>query len=159
MSMQAREKEWRAHPNFSGPASTLLIIHHQFRVASERLLLFLEREGDALPNLGFVGRAFAPLATTLHHHHHAEEQMLFPMIAKRTGTPPSRLESDHQELTRSIEAVEKALVGSDNEIAMAAARAFDVILREHLDREEELVVPVLLEMKPDEAWALIHGQM
>jgi iron-sulfur cluster repair protein YtfE (RIC family) len=149
---------WEKHPNARGPASTLLMIHDQFRVASERLLLLVEREAES--DFAWVARAFMPLAQTLHHHHHAEEMMLFPMVLRRTGVEPEQLVSDHEELTRAIAAVEASLSpGSDagKAFALAAVATFDEILTAHLDREEALVIPVLLEMAPDEAWALIHG--
>jgi len=151
------QDEWRDNPNFAGPASTLLGIHGQFRAAADRLLLFLERKDDDEIELGFVARAYVPLATTLHHHHHAEEMMLFPMIAKKTGTAPARLEADHKELTDAIAHLETALRGTDRPAAITSAKAFHRILNDHLDREEELVVPVLLTMTPNEAWAMIHG--
>lgn len=146
---------WKEHPNLAGgPAAMLLSIHDQFRAAAERLLLLVEREDD----LGWVARAFAPLSQTLHHHHHAEEVMLFPMIHRKTGSPPSNLVDDHGELTKAIAAVEQTLVrGGDPDAARAAARAFREVLVTHLDREETLVVPVLLELTPEDAWAQVHG--
>ena len=95
-------------------------------------------------------RAFEPLATTLHHHHHAEEVMLFPLVLARTGAAPERLVSDHEELTAAIAAVRAGPSG-------ATIARFGEILVAHLDREEALVIPVLLEMTPGEAWALLGG--
>ena len=145
---------WKKHPNIGGPASTLLGFHEQFRVASERLLLLVDREDD----LAWVGRAFQPLAQTLHHHHHAEEVMLFPVVHRLTGTAPERLVTDHETLMSAIDAVEASLrAGADKERAKAAVLRFDDVLLAHLDREESLVIPILLEMTPNEAWALLHG--
>lgn len=147
---------WKKHPNIAGPASTLLHIHGQFRVASQRLSLLVEREAEA--DLGWVARAFAPLAETLHHHHHAEEAMLFPMVMQRTGVAPQRLVSDHEELTRAIAGVEESLrAGVSRAQAKAAVATFHEVLVTHLDREEALVIPVLLQLAPDEAWALINA--
>lgn len=147
---------WKRHPNIAGPASTLLHIHGQFRVASQRLSLLVDREAEA--DFGRVARAFAPLAETLHHHHHAEEAMLFPMVLRRTGVAPQRLVSDHDDLTRAIAGVEESLhAGVPRVRAKAAVSTFHDILVTHLDLEEALVIPVLLELAPDEAWALIHA--
>lgn len=140
---------WRAHRNIGGPAGTLLGIHDQFRGASRQLLAFTEEAtaGD-LPHLR---RAFAPLAETLHHHHHAEEAMLFPAIdASR------RLADDHETLTRAIAELEASFSLDVARMRDAAAK-FDHVLVTHLDREESEVVPVLLSMRPHEAWSLIHG--
>jgi 8-oxo-dGTP pyrophosphatase MutT (NUDIX family) len=154
----ARRSAWLKHPNVVGPAGTLLGIHDQFRIASDRLSLVLARESETGTDLGYVARVFRPLAQTLHHHHHAEEAMLFTLIEHRTGTAPERLVTDHEELTRAIAEVEASLTSdADRARANAAVAAFGEVLGAHLDREEALVIPVLLRMTPDEAWALIHG--
>ena len=145
---------WERHPNIGGPASTLLGIHDQFRAASRRIAFLIGREA---PDVGWLRQAFRPLAITLHHHHHAEEEMLFPMVLRRTGTAPERLVQDHQVLTDAIAAVEAALSGGDTLRSRAAIASFDEILVEHLDREEALVVPVLLAMTAREAWTLLQG--
>jgi hemerythrin-like domain-containing protein len=144
---------WDRHPNIAGPASTLLVIHDQFRAASRHIGFLIDRES---PDVGWVRRAFRPLANTLHHHHHAEEEMLFPMVLDRTGTDPEQLVRDHQVLMDAIAAVEAALSDADTVKTTAAIASFDEILVEHLAREEALVIPVLLEMTADEAWALLH---
>jgi len=141
---------WEEHPNIGGPASTLLGIHDQFRVASQRMILLVERE-----ELGWLRRAFSP-PQTLHHHHHAEEAMLFPFVKRRTGAAPTELVDDHSALTRAIAAVEEALVGGDRALAKAAVVAFDEVLVTHLDREERLVIPVLLHVTADEGWSLLY---
>jgi iron-sulfur cluster repair protein YtfE (RIC family) len=145
---------WDRHPNIGGPASTLLAIHDQFREASRRIASSVHRE---FPDVGWLRRAFRPLAITLHHHHHAEEAMLFPMVLARTGTAPEQLVRDHQVLTNAISAVEVALSHGDTIEARATIASFDDILVEHLAREEALVIPVLLGMSAREAWALLHG--
>lgn len=151
-------RTWRAHTHFAGPASTLLMIHDQFRVAAERLRFMIEDATSPNADLGWLARVFLPLGQTLHHHHHAEEEMLFPLIGERMGTPPERLEQDHVALTAAIDAVSKSLVpGGDREAATSAVSTFHRVLVMHLDREEALVVPVLLEVPPHEAWALIHS--
>lgn len=152
----AARAAWQRNPNVDGPASTLLMIHDQFRLASERLLSLVEREAEA--DLARAARAFMPLAQALHHHHHAEEAMLFPMVLRRTGVAPAQLVDDHGELTTAIAAVEESLSTREREPGPKAAVArFHEVLIAHLDREEALVIPVLLEMTASEAWALIHG--
>jgi hypothetical protein len=144
---------WRTHPNIAGPASTLLAIHDQFRVAAQRLSLLVERD----PDLGWVARAFAPLADTLHHHHHAEEALLFPALVRRAGIDPERLVGDHEELTTSISAVEQSLApGADRHVAKEVIARFGEILVTHLDREERAAIPCLLDMSPREAWAILQ---
>ena len=140
---------WRAHANIGGPAGTLLGIHDQFRAASRRLLAFAAEATPA--DLPHLRRAFAPLAETLHHHHHAEEAMLFPAIGA-----PARLAEDHETLTQAIDALASSFALDVARMREAATR-FDHVLVTHLDREEGHVVPLLLSMRPHEAWSLIHG--
>ncbi|MBX3185825.1 MAG: hemerythrin domain-containing protein [Labilithrix sp.] len=150
---RARRAVWRTHPNASGPGGTLLAIHDQFRVAAERLVVMVARDEEP----GWIARAFLPLAQTLHHHHHAEEAMLFPMVHRRTGVAPERLVTDHEALTAAIDAVGRSLASGSRDVLRSALASFDAILVAHLDREEALVMPVLLALEPAEAWALIHG--
>jgi 8-oxo-dGTP pyrophosphatase MutT (NUDIX family) len=152
-----RRAAWSRHPNFAGgPASTLVAIHDEFRAASKRLIDRTGREPEGA--LAQLAGAFMPLAQTLRHHHHAEEAMLFPMVEGRTGTAPAHLVAEHEALTRAIAAVEASLsAGASRAHAKAAVAAFDEVLVTHLDREESLVIPVLLAMAPTEAWARLHG--
>jgi 8-oxo-dGTP pyrophosphatase MutT (NUDIX family) len=131
-----RRPAWEAHPRFGGPAATLLAIHDQFRMAARRVV--------------DEPQFFRPLADVLHHHHHAEEAMLFPFIGEHTGKAPARLVDDHATLTAAIDAAAKE--PSKENLARFAA-----VLVAHLDREELEVVPVLLSVDPQEAWARIHG--
>jgi iron-sulfur cluster repair protein YtfE (RIC family) len=144
---------WRSHPNAGGPTSMLLAIHDHFRAASEHLTR-VHPTGDARA----LARVFIPLAHTLHHHHHAEEAMLFPLVHRRTGIAPAQLQADHDDLVLAIAEVEAALrdATARPRIADAITRFHEVLLA-HLDREEALVVPVLLELTPAEAWGSLHA--
>jgi iron-sulfur cluster repair protein YtfE (RIC family) len=145
---------WKEHPNAAGPASMLLFIHDHFRATSERLRSLVAGGADATT----LAREFRPLAEVLHHHHHAEELMLFPAILRATGVAPERLVEDHVELMGAIDDVNASFTRTSTRERIEAALArFDDVLRAHLDREEELVVPVLLAMTPAEANRLIHG--
>jgi ADP-ribose pyrophosphatase YjhB (NUDIX family) len=151
---EADHARWRALPNFGGPAALLLAVHHHFRSAAAQLsLLAGRRESDLYP----LRRAFAPLAETLHHHHHAEEAMLFPLVTRETGLAPAGLVDDHGELTAAIRGVDESLRGGDADSARTAIARFDEVLVTHLDREERLVMPVLLGLSPREARALFGG--
>jgi hemerythrin superfamily protein len=143
--------EWRTHPNAPGPASMLLAIHDQFRAVSTRLVQLVDAGQPAVT----LARVFVPLAQTLHHHHHAEEAMVFPFVHERTGIETEQLVIDHAQMTEAIAMVE-ASFRSGAGIQAAVAR-FHEILIAHLDREEELVIPIFLELDPHEAWARIHG--
>jgi 8-oxo-dGTP pyrophosphatase MutT (NUDIX family) len=132
---------WRAHANAGGPASMLLAIHDQFRRAAEYIATLEDPKS--------IARAFRPLGTVLHHHHHAEEVMLFPLVEQRTKVEPERLVRDHAALTTAIASV------NDTPSKETIAR-FATVLCNHLDREELEVMPVLLELTPEQAFAMLH---
>jgi 8-oxo-dGTP pyrophosphatase MutT (NUDIX family) len=153
---RAERAAWQVHPNIEGPSATLLAIHDQFRFASERLSVLLSREAER--DWAFIERAFAPLAQALHHHHRAEEAVLFPLVERRTEVAPVQLLADHEALMRAIGIVEVCLQAkSDRAGAKAAMASFRQVLGGHLEREESVVVPVLLTMSASEAWRLLQG--
>lgn len=130
----------------------LLGIHDQFRAASNELLRLVAQD----QGLAAIARVFSPLAQVLHHHHHAEEAMVFPLVHRRTGVAPEQLQTDHDEMTAAIEAVESRLRARDGDRVREAITRFHEILVTHLDREEELVIPVFLELQPDEVLKLFQ---
>jgi DUF438 domain-containing protein len=131
----------------------MLAIHDQFRATSHHLVHLVAREHG----LATIERVFSQLAHVLHHHHHAEEAMVFPLVRRRTGIAPDQLQADHDEMTTSIEAVERALGARDAARVAEAITRFHEILVTHLDREEELVIPIFLQLQPQELWAQLHG--
>lgn len=85
--------------------------------------------------------------------------MLFPMIERMTGVAPLELENDHRTLTDAIDDVSRHLADESSAAdAQRVAAHFNTVLIEHLDREESLVVPVLLQLSPREAWAVLEGR-
>ena len=121
----------------------MLSIHDGFRRTSGILL------GEA--SLGAssrerTGRLFADLARTLHHHHHAEEVLLFPRLAA-AGADAAKLSNDHRRLVEAMEAIELVTrsVMSDESDLRSALAEFDFLLQEHLDAEEAVAIPYLLE--------------
>lgn len=150
MASPEQAAAWRAHPNAAGPAAMMLAIHDQFRAVSHRLVqLVAQGQGG-----GAIGRVFSPLAQVLHHHHHAEEAMVFPLVHRRTGVAPEQLQTDHDEMTAAIETVESAL--RDGARVAESITKFHEILITHLDREEELVIPILLQLPPEQMWDQLH---
>jgi len=146
---------WEQHKNFGGMAAMLLHMHDSFRASSAGLLLLLD---DDLPGVAARMRnLFGPLTATLHHHHQAEEAMLFPLVRKLTGSHPQALEDDHQTLMARLDELEVHLATRGREGADELLRALDRELREHLDVEEALCIPVLLDLSREDAWRLLYG--
>lgn len=117
----------------------MLHIHDGFRRATTELLAETARPQPDRARMRIV---FRELATVLHHHHHAEEVLLFPRLAD-AGLGADALALDHRALMSSIAAVEDVL-GTDAD-ASDALREFASLLRTHLDAEEAVSIPYLLE--------------
>jgi hemerythrin-like domain-containing protein len=131
--------EWERHPNAHGAAGMMLRIHDGFRRASEALVIEADRP---TPDRRRIRAVFDELAYVLHHHHHAEEVLLFPRLAE-AGVGPDALVADHRSLTSAIASVDEALRnGAD---VSAPLHELDVVLRTHLDVEESVAIPYLLD--------------
>jgi iron-sulfur cluster repair protein YtfE (RIC family) len=132
----------------------LLHIHDSFRRASAELVSLAEQGADSLPRLR---RQFSPLLHALHHHHEAEEQMLFPLVRARTGDHPGLLVDEHDALMKRLAEVSASLQGGEMEAIGRTLRVLDEELRAHLDREESIAIPVLLELTHAEATRILYG--
>jgi hypothetical protein len=138
-SSRSAGPEWGQHRNVGGPAGMMLRIHDSFRRASETLLA---EANQPRPERARMRIVFGELASVLHHHHHAEEVLLFPRLAA-AGLTADALAMDHRRLQSAIAAVE-AMLSTDAD-ASAPVREFDALLRAHLDAEEAVSIPYLLE--------------
>ncbi len=139
MATASSREEWERHPNAHGPAGMMLHIHDGFRRASAALVA---ESASASPSRGRIRSIFGELASVLHHHHHAEEVLLFPRLAE-AGVAAPDLEGDHRRLLAAIEAVREVIAAGDD--ASAALRELDELLRAHLEVEESVSIPYLLE--------------
>lgn len=147
----------------------MVIIHRVFRRES-RLLPRLVR---AVPS-GDTGRA-ATLAGYvqeylggLHHHHGLEDELVRPLLRERAEGHESlvaRMETQHQDIDRGLAAVADALAtwredaGKDAGEALAAALdEHRTTLLEHLDHEEEFVLPLIAEHLTVAEWDLVGAR-
>lgn len=103
----------------------------------------------------------------LHAHHMIEDHHLFPLLSPldhRLTKGFTLLERDHLELGDHIAGLRAQTLPISGQETDAAAReigerlalahaAFQRFMHRHLEDEEELVVPVILEYAPDELMA------
>ena len=145
--------EWRLHPRF--PAQVLLLgSHENFR----RVSTYLLQEAQS-------GRPYAPLESlfrrwisAMRGHEAYEEHKLYPFLERRWDVSFESAEAGHVELHKCYDAVIEAFARGrgdaelEDEQAMLiqALEAHDRVLHEHLELEENLVVPLLLELSPEE---------
>lgn len=153
--------EWPAHPRY--PAQTLLLESHSaFRKTSgwliDRVRSLETQAVDARKRARWVNRVrgdFEWWMAGMRGHERYEEGKLYPYLANRFGASFAHLEAGHAVLHRYADAVSTAArehyAGARALGAVIdALREHQDILLEHLAEEEELVIPMLLALSPDE---------
>ena len=156
---------WLSHANMGGHTRFWLSIHRSFRGAAAQLdaLNGGWREG-AVETETFL-RETAPrlqhFLQALEHHHHMEDHVFFPRFTAaepRVAKGIDLLETDHEAIDRAIHetvtaanALLRAAHGRDadlrapGEAFTTTADALTALMRRHLDDEEEIVMPLILD--------------
>ena len=157
--------DWSAHPNLGEMARFWLSRHAMFRELGAMLEDASARFRDDSIDAKAFAEFFAPrlqfLLQQLHAHHHIEDEHYFPIFRKvdaRLVQGFDMLEGDHDALSANIKnsvnaANEflRALNGQPDAIRHAAERYMQsgaILLRgltRHLDDEEDLIVPIILD--------------
>jgi hypothetical protein len=157
--------EWAAHPRY--PGQTLLLeAHEAFRKTStwlvERLRALDVAADDQRKRLRWVNRVrgdFDWWMSGMGGHERYEEGKLYPYLARRFDAAFDHLEAGHRTLHRHADRVSAAFRvfhAGDLEEALQleaiidAVLAHQAVLLEHLAEEEELVIPMLLALPPEE---------
>src|SRR5215212_5954491 len=133
----------------------LMAMHKAMRADSRRL----SAAAAALPDgdtsaAAALGRAFAAVVGLIHDHHWTEDDVMYPFLLDRVRTfehDAIRLENDHVELDAAMSRIARfrllshqlspALWRDTRSHLLDEAAAFDRVLVDHLDREEDLVIP------------------
>lgn len=153
---------WEGHPNFSGLTAFWLERHLMFRELMARLIAGSENHLDrADPRFAAeMGRTTGFFLNQLHGHHTIEDEHYFPQfipLDTRLESAFELLDRDHQALDghihglaeRSNEVLGLIAAGRDEKRAVdllaAAQRDFRGFLHRHLEDEEEIIVPMVLE--------------
>ncbi|NVK31655.1 MAG: hemerythrin domain-containing protein [Gammaproteobacteria bacterium] len=150
--------DWKSHPGFLAHGSTLHGFHNRLRAAVD---LFADEAGkevlafdeEALPHWQLLNYG-QQIVDVAHSHHHAEDHVYFPRYLAafpQLERPLSLLDGDHKVLDESLDALEasvKALKPGATlhgwERSRDAAEQLQQIIHRHLDDEEEIVMPVLI---------------
>lgn len=161
--------EWRDHPAwYSSMGSHFLDIHGSFRHGLARMVKFAA--GDEVSNgdadaVQRLHKQFDSFCSSLHHHHTLEEHMVFdPLLRKEhLQSEMHLLWDDHDavvkltedgkaSLATAVEVCRTAKEPKDTETRKAAAAeavkavtAFAEHLTKHLQDEEDVLVPMMLD--------------
>ena len=150
-------EDWTAHPRFRSQA-LLLGSHANFRRVSRFLV-------DRAATEKFVGlhSLFDRWIAAMRSHEAYEERKLYPYLEYRWRVSLDAARAGHDELharadevaeafrslARPADPADSAADPPDNTV-LRALQAHDLTLGEHLDVEEEAVIPLLLALDPEE---------
>ena len=155
---------WERHPNLGATAAFWLERHGMFRALGAGLAdaaaAFREERVPAATFLPWFGPRFGFFLRELHGHHHVEDHHYFPLFRAadpRLSRGFDLLDADHgaiDGLIRALDAAGGALgraAAAEGDAARARADLAGRIdaalpaLARHLDDEEDLVIPLILE--------------
>jgi len=157
-------ESWTGHARFDGLTRFWLERHLMFRRATGHLIETVQATADGSAAPEQAGRTVAGIGgqmiNELHGHHMIEDQHYFPVLARREPRLVSGfgiLDADHHQLDSELQALVAELnrflelcQSPDAVLSEAGAtsellRRFERFLHRHLEDEEDLVVPVILE--------------
>ncbi|HEX4705701.1 MAG TPA: hemerythrin domain-containing protein, partial [Pseudonocardiaceae bacterium] len=110
----------------------------------------------------YVGQHLFGMVTGLHHHHAAEDELLWPILLDRVRPHAAlvhRMEAQHKRLSVHIDRINELLPGwrltadsvTGRELAAEFAAA-SAALNEHLDEEENEILPLVSEHITPAEW-------
>jgi hemerythrin-like domain-containing protein len=134
----------------------LMAMHKAMRADSQRL----SAAAAALPDgdtgaAAALGRAFAAIVGLIHDHHWTEDDVMYPFLLDRVRTfehDAIQLENDHVELDAAMARINARFRLLGHQLSpslwqdtrshlLDEAAAFHRVLVDHLDREEDAVIP------------------
>jgi hemerythrin superfamily protein len=143
--LHIQRSEWRTHAHY--PRQTLLLRSHDgFRSTSQALMEACLRGVQAAR----IRAYFGAWKGAMHSHEGYEEHKLYPFLEARWGVSMDLARQGHEALSSCEDAVFSAEEGS----LLEALREHDRVLGDHLELEEDLVIPALLQLEPEEFDAL-----
>jgi len=147
--------QWEKHPNY--PRQVLLLGSHEgFRGFSERLI----EAAAAGRSVSEISRLYHYWMGAMRGHEGYEERKLYPFLERRFGVQTASMRAGHGALHDKQHDVEQRLLRVPERAELdfedartdlvTGLRAYDGTLRAHLELEEDLVIPALLALSPQE---------
>lgn len=141
-----KREQWENHKNY--PSQVLLLgSHENFRRISRVLV-------DRAQQFGYeagIESLYRRWKSAMGGHEYYEENKLYPYLAKRWGVSFEDAQAGHEALrTRDRDVQAAFLEASSSTSLVEALLGHHEVLIEHLRYEEDLVIPLLLELSGDE---------
>ncbi len=139
--------QWEAHPNF--PEHALLLgSHESFRQISRHLRQHPLQKGAAW--------LYRHWKAAMANHERYEEEKLYPYLEARWGVSMDRALAGHKALHNADLRV-RAYLEAPGPALEDALTNHDEVLKEHLALEEEMVIPLLLQLSRQEFDTYYHS--
>ncbi|MFC4066917.1 hemerythrin domain-containing protein [Actinoplanes subglobosus] len=141
----------------------MMMIHRVFRREAAHLHRFVRATApgnlDRARQLSRYGREYI---AGLHHHHATEDALIWPLLHERARLHHElvdRMEMQHEALDVTLTAVEERLSAweltaeaTDRDAAADSVEEHLRVLLEHIDDEEQLVMPMVEQYLTGEEW-------
>ena len=146
--------------------SDLLAIHEMIRRSTRALAVAVGSTGRLDRRRAIaLDRYWKGYAGELHAHHTIEDEIFMPALAERVPTVAAhvgRVDADHHELDLLIEAGHAAFgalrAGSTGDDASEVMCALDRLMREHLDFEDDDIVPLFARHFDQDEYDALHAR-
>ena len=152
---------WKDHPNYR-TQGLLLGAHENFRRISRHLVdeaaSSFDRDPDAAPRPDLLD-LFTRWNSAMRNHEAYEERKLYPYLHAKHGVDCSELEAQHARLGTAENDLHVAYDDNDRRQVADVLRLHDSILVPHLAQEEDMVIPWLLGMSPDDFRSYYHSSI
>ena len=152
-------EQWEEHPNY--PRQTLLLHSHlSFLAINDYLVEQASRPQHDVRRLELRYRYWI---SAMRSHEHYEERKLYPFLEGRFGISFETSRRGHELLHEKHAAVLQAFQNVEDDDESSRARLVAALqdhlatLHAHLKTEEEAVIPLLLELAPEEFEAYYHS--
>ncbi|MGH1341659.1 MAG: hemerythrin domain-containing protein [Nannocystales bacterium] len=143
---QIKREDWESHKNY--PHQVLLLgSHENFRRISSLLVHRAQHSGE----VSGIESLYRRWKSAMRGHEYYEEHKLYPYLAERWGVSFRDAEAGHEALRERDRDVHSAFRDTTSSTALTdAMHGHHNVLIEHLQYEEDLVIPLLLELPAEE---------
>lgn len=142
---------WTRHPHF--PEQLLLLGSHRNFIRISETLVTRARALTGEPSASWRDDTlylFSWWQSGMKSHEHYEEHKLYPYLAQRYCVSLGALVADHGELDERRPVVQSAIAAGSAASLREALTGFDATLLRHLRAEEDVVIPMLLDLEQSE---------
>lgn len=145
---------WPEHPHY--PSQTLLLDAHRSFLEVSGVLIRATRGGEGRD---LIESLYHRWIGAMRSHEGYEEDKLYPYLSRRWQLSFDAAEKGHRDLHEAHDEVVNAFALQERSSIVGALERHHEVLEAHLRLEEDLVIPALLGMSPDEFNRYYEGDL